>query len=143
MSTCRCSSCFTELKSSTERQQRKCNACARKKKDTSSAVTSIALVAVGAAIGFIGGFVASYWNGDDKNTPKDNESETKQNEPQTLFDDPDTDIASCPICYDRKINIALGPCGHTLCDECTEELPTKLCPMCSKTISSTQKIFIN
>ena len=134
---CRCSICNKELKSSTERKTRTCNSCLLKKSNTNATLASVALVAVGATIGFIGGYVASLWS--NEQSPKS----VKETEPDTSFLDANEDIASCPICYDRRVNICLTPCGHTLCKQCTNELPNSLCPMCSKRISHQQPIYIN
>eukprot|EP01083_Nonionella_stella_P204965 746818_1 len=140
--TYRCIICHKDLKSSSEKKRRKCNSCIHKKSTASTAIASVALVAAGAAIGFIGGYVASLWS-DKNNTPKIKEETKQNNEIDTTMYDPDQDIAACPICYDSRVNIALSPCGHTLCKDCTDELPNKICPMCSKNIKSQQTIYIN
>eukprot|EP01083_Nonionella_stella_P010265 29298_1 len=143
MASCRCTVCLKELKSSTEQRRRKCNACMHKKPTSSTALASVALVAAGAAIGFIGGYVASLWS-NDKTKESNKDQTTPNNEIDTTMYDPDQDIASCPICYDQRVNIALSPCGHTLCKDCAEQLPnTEECPMCSKHINKKQTIYIN
>eukprot|EP00483_Globobulimina_turgida_P003521 UN03527 len=140
---CRCVICHKELRSSTEQERRKCNSCINKKQNASSVLTSVAFVAVGAAIGFVGGYVASLWNNDKNNTSKSNEETKENDEIDTTMYNPDDDIGSCPICYDKRVNVALSPCGHTLCKDCTDQLPNKICPMCSKNIKSQQTIYIN
>ena len=147
-SSCRCSVCLKELESSSEKRKGRCYKCMNKKLDASTALTSVALVTIGAAVGFVGGMVYSWWNGDNNDNNNNNNNgkeETKQNEflNATSYDPNEDDIGSCPICYDRRVNIALTPCGHTLCKQCTDELPTKTCPMCSENIKNQQIIYIN
>ena len=39
--------------------------------------------------------------------------------------------SECCVCYDRKIDTALHPCGHVaLCGTCARRLPTRRCPLC-------------
>mmetsp|Transcript_42053 Transcript_42053/g.67606 ORF Transcript_42053/g.67606 Transcript_42053/m.67606 type:complete len:150 (+) Transcript_42053:56-505(+) len=147
MSSCRCTVCLTELHSESERKKRKCHGCTNKKAEPSTALASVALITFGAAVGFVGGYLYSLWNGDDEEKTQDPNLKTKQRTDDDVIDtasySPDDEIASCPICYDHRVNVALTPCGHTLCRACSEELPNKVCPMCSKAISSTHHIFIN
>eukprot|EP01084_Bolivina_argentea_P087213 157542_1 len=103
--TYRCIICHKDLKSSSEKKRRKCNSCIHKKSTASTAIASVASVAAGAAIGFIGGYVASLWS-DKNNTPKIKEETKQNNEIDTTMYDPHQDIASSPICYDSRVNIA-------------------------------------
>lgn len=57
--------------------------------------------------------------------------------------DDDEDIGICPICYENVVNVALNPCGHTLCADCSRQLESQLCPMCSQEITKFQKIFLS
>ena len=56
---------------------------------------------------------------------------------------------NCKICYNNKINYALNPCGHTLCQECSENIlknqhqSINLCPFCKQSIISYHKIFLS
>ena len=146
-SSCRCTVCLKPLESQSEKRRRRCRQCMNKKMNGSTALTSVALVTIGAAVGFIGGYVYSLWNGDEENNTNHNNKKKKQETKEDFLDttqyNPDDDIGACPICYDRRVNIAITPCGHTLCKQCTDELPTKQCPMCSKDITNTQAIYIN
>mmetsp|Transcript_55290 Transcript_55290/g.49791 ORF Transcript_55290/g.49791 Transcript_55290/m.49791 type:complete len:144 (-) Transcript_55290:224-655(-) len=140
----RCHVCLKQLDSSTEKSRGRCRKCMNKKMNGSSALTSVALVTIGAAVGFVGGYIYSLWNDDNNETKQNQKEETKEDELlDTIQYDPDDDIGACPICYDRRVNIAITPCGHTLCKQCTDELPTKQCPMCQKAITNTQTIYIN
>ena len=37
---------------------------------------------------------------------------------------------ACPICLTSQIEVALDPCGHTLCSKCTTKNMSMSCPMC-------------
>lgn len=47
---------------------------------------------------------------------------------------------TCTICYDRKWNTALIPCGHCLCSVCARRLTN--CPQCRKHIDRRQRMPI-
>jgi len=39
--------------------------------------------------------------------------------------------SECVVCYDRRIDVRLEPCGHVaLCGECASRLRPKRCPLC-------------
>lgn len=41
----------------------------------------------------------------------------------------------CVVCYDRRINTCLQPCGHVaLCDTCARRLEGRRCPLCREPI---------
>lgn len=46
----------------------------------------------------------------------------------------------CKICFDKKVEIAIIPCGHTFCENCI--FNSKSCPMCRSDIKSKLKIFL-
>eukprot|EP00486_Rosalina_sp_Unknown_P011774 CAMPEP_0201582752 /NCGR_PEP_ID=MMETSP0190_2-20130828/90298_1 /ASSEMBLY_ACC=CAM_ASM_000263 /TAXON_ID=37353 /ORGANISM="Rosalina sp." /LENGTH=72 /DNA_ID=CAMNT_0048023359 /DNA_START=160 /DNA_END=379 /DNA_ORIENTATION=+ len=59
----------------------------------SSALTSVALVTIGAAVGFVGGYIYSLWNDDNNETKQNQKEETKEDELlDTIQYDPDDDI---------------------------------------------------
>jgi len=41
---------------------------------------------------------------------------------------PDTVTLTCRICWERGAVVALRPCGHTLCEECSQQI--RVCPFC-------------
>jgi hypothetical protein len=51
----------------------------------------------------------------------------------------------CPICDERKISVALTPCGHTRCEECAlqEVKMNKSCGVCRAEATGTIKLFFN
>lgn len=51
------------------------------------------------------------------------------------------DNVSCPICFEKKINTALIPCGHCFCSDCINQ--SLQCYFCRKQIQTKQKIFLN
>ena len=139
----RCRSCGKQIHSNHERATGQCSGCMLKKSNASNTLAGIALVGLGAAVGFVGGYLASLWT-EEKTKQKQAKQAISANKfESTHFVDPDDDVASCPICYDKRVNIALSPCGHTLCGECTDELQSDKCPMCARTITGRQTIYIN
>jgi hypothetical protein len=47
---------------------------------------------------------------------------------------------TCKICQDHAVDVALQPCGHVLCRDCSYKLgPT--CPFCCTSFYTTQKLF--
>ena len=39
---------------------------------------------------------------------------------------------TCPVCYKRECNIAMIPCGHVFCKECTLVSKNNICYICRK-----------
>lgn len=39
---------------------------------------------------------------------------------------------TCPVCLELAFNALVGRCGHTLCEQCKNALPTTKCPVCRK-----------
>jgi len=57
-------------------------------------------------------------------------------------------LKPCPICYNNSKNIALIPCGHTLCDKCVQRLKNsdeniEKCPICRESVDDTLTIYID
>lgn len=48
---------------------------------------------------------------------------------------------ACNICFERDVNIALNPCGHTYCEECSTKI--NKCSICRQEIIGKIKIFLN
>lgn len=58
-------------------------------------------------------------------------------------DDDEIEISpklDCAVCMESEINTLLIPCGHTLCDKCTDRV--KICPICRAQIVSTHHIHL-
>ena len=48
----------------------------------------------------------------------------------------------CPICFERKVNRTMTPCGHPICDVCYRGLPRpRQCPICRTTTKSVIPYF--
>ena len=47
----------------------------------------------------------------------------------------------CSICFERRINTILIPCGHTFCKDCLQSYNTKTCFICRDDIETLQKIY--
>lgn len=46
----------------------------------------------------------------------------------------------CKICYTAQINVAIIPCGHTLCKNCLARLSN--CPMCNRGVDDFLSIYL-
>ena len=55
---------------------------------------------------------------------------------ETIADEP-----QCKICMEHKVNIALIPCGHSLCSCCVAA--SENCPFCRTVIKTKQRIFLS
>ena len=54
----------------------------------------------------------------------------------------DTDTwGTCPICLDNKINVAIIPCGHTLCNKCLSQYNER-CFICREKFDNIIKLYI-
>jgi len=49
------------------------------------------------------------------------------------------DTSLCIVCIERKWNTRLDPCGHCICEACSERL--NFCPNCRKKIASRQRCY--
>ncbi len=45
----------------------------------------------------------------------------------------------CKICYKSDILFLIEPCGHVMCEGCSDII--KQCPFCKKTIMSKRKVY--
>ena len=53
-------------------------------------------------------------------------------------------MSECKICFEKPIESALLPCGHSLlCTDCALALTPPLCPVCRETVESVLRIFIS
>lgn len=49
----------------------------------------------------------------------------------------------CKICFDKKINVAIVPCGHVVCRACSLKITNNECPYCLKNITKKIGLFLN
>lgn len=44
------------------------------------------------------------------------------------------ELSDCPVCFEaiNEASAFVGYCGHVICRECQEKLPTKECPICKR-----------
>lgn len=49
----------------------------------------------------------------------------------------------CPVCLSSEVNVAVAPCGHTLCNVCCFKLAEHRCFICRNDIQSVIKLFFN
>jgi hypothetical protein len=63
-----------------------------------------------------------------------------QKETQPLIDRLFSINCTCPVCYDKPINVCNVPCGHTCCTDCHEKMKTT-CPICNMNIRESVKIY--
>ena len=47
----------------------------------------------------------------------------------------------CGVCLDARINVALDPCGHTLCAACSTRV--RQCPFCKEEIRNRKRIYLS
>ena len=62
---------------------------------------------------------------------------------EELINKDDLNKKFCPVCFDREVNIALVPCGHTYCHQCYDCDKNIKCPQCRSYISSTVKLYFS
>ena len=48
---------------------------------------------------------------------------------------------TCSVCYDRKAEVALKPCGHVYCESCVARIDTRRCPKCRDLINGQLKLY--
>ena len=48
---------------------------------------------------------------------------------------------SCKICMDNPLEVALEPCGHTVCQKCAQLVNS--CPYCMQKIRGRKRIYLN
>ena len=49
----------------------------------------------------------------------------------------------CPVCFDREVNMAMVPCGHTCCQGCSDYNTTTKCMQCRSIIQRRIKLFFS
>ena len=59
--------------------------------------------------------------------------------PLKVIEGEEENDATCKICFERKVNILLLPCGHTQCTECIS-IKSNKCPFCSTEIADFHQI---
>lgn len=64
---------------------------------------------------------------------------TKNNTEQDPIDLSPGAQTECSICLENQPNTALDPCGHTVCQSCSNELP--VCPYCRTVVKKTLRIY--
>ena len=47
----------------------------------------------------------------------------------------------CNICMENSKNIVLIPCGHSLCETCSNNINNNICYICRTVIDFKQKIY--
>lgn len=52
---------------------------------------------------------------------------------------PDPVTMCCRICLERRAVIALRPCGHTLCDQCVQQV--LVCPFCRSLVMGMLQLY--
>ena len=51
------------------------------------------------------------------------------------------DHTLCKVCLTNKLNVAMAPCGHLICNQCL--FVVHKCPMCRASIKGVMKIYLN
>lgn len=49
----------------------------------------------------------------------------------------------CPVCLGSEVNVAVAPCGHTLCNVCCFKLDDRRCFICRNDVQSVIKLYFN
>jgi len=55
----------------------------------------------------------------------------------------DADIMSrymCFLCLERPITSVIDPCGHVVCEECSQR--TQICPFCRRSVQAFRKMYL-
>jgi hypothetical protein len=54
------------------------------------------------------------------------------------------DSKTCPICFENDVFYCLNPCGHLICNECSNQINNSCkCPTCRQQYSSKIKVYFN
>ena len=57
----------------------------------------------------------------------------------------ESDVASkyiCFLCLDRTVDIFIDPCGHVICEQCSQR-SLSLCPFCRTRTHATRKMYLS
>lgn len=46
----------------------------------------------------------------------------------------------CPVCFDQEVNVVLAPCGHTVCQGCSQKIGPS-CMSCRRQITNKMNIY--
>lgn len=81
-----------------------------------------------------------------KNKSDEPLSPTQFNKLKSEFNDYKEKL-NCRICFDKKINVTVEPCGHTaICEDCVNNLRTHntylKCPLCNTFITRYKRIYL-
>jgi hypothetical protein len=49
----------------------------------------------------------------------------------------------CPVCFDREVDMAMVPCGHTCCTGCSKFNTSSKCMQCRSTVHTRLKLFFS
>jgi len=80
-------------------------------------------------------FIAKGFNAD-TSTASTASSVSEEEEPMDLS--PGAQM-ECSICLENQPDTALDPCGHTICQSCSNEL--SVCPYCRTLVKKTLRIY--
>ena len=60
------------------------------------------------------------------------------------LDEADKNKNTCPICFEREVNLCANPCGHTVCSQCNkaQHSPSR-CSTCRGTVMNYIKMFFS
>jgi len=48
----------------------------------------------------------------------------------------------CFVCLERPVNVFLDPCGHVICQTCSDRISIRVCPFCRSPVRQCQKMFL-
>ena len=57
----------------------------------------------------------------------------------------DADVMSsymCFVCLERPVNVFIDPCGHVICEQCSERSALHVCPFCRGSVRQYRKMFL-
>lgn len=139
----KCVNCNAKLESESEKSNKKCIKCQMQKANTGNPAATALLVGSGVLVGFIGGWLASWWSNDNNKNQTNNNNNNNNKSDTNINDNTEDEAGTCPICYDATVNRSFVPCGHTICVDCYQDLTSKKCPMCDKDIKQVHTIYLN